>query len=130
MKNLVRLSIVLLLVGCFVGPAWANKACETPEDSFNIMISPKTIVLSSPCDMITVHSNIPFSAVVKGSVVINDVYECATFVDDCDDLVARIGVEALDEDLLVPGEVITLTLSGVLKDGTRFAADGTITVKE
>jgi hypothetical protein len=129
MKNLVRLSIVLLLIGCFVGLAWANKACETPDGEFSIMISPKTIVLSSPCDTITVHSNIPFGAVVDGSVVINDVYECATFADDCGDLVARIGVEALD-GILVPGEVITLTLSGELIKEGSFAVDETITVKK
>ena len=130
MKNLVRLSIVLLLVGCFVGLAWANKACETPDDSFNIMISPKTIVLSSPCDTITVHSNIPFGAVFEGSVAINDIDECTTFADDCGDLVAKIGVEALAK-FLEPGEIITLTLSGILtEDGTGFTVDGTITVKE
>ena len=129
MKNLVRLSIVLLLVGCFVGLAWANKACETPDDSFNIMISPKTIVLSSPCDTITVHSNIPYGAVDATSVAINGVDVPFTKADDCGDLVAKIGVEALAE-FLEPGEVIALTLSGELKDGTGFAVAETITVKE
>lgn len=129
MKNRVRLSIALLLVGCFVGLAWANKACETPDGEFNIMISPRTIVLSSPCDTITVHSNIPYGAVDATSIAINGVDVPFTKADDCGDLVAKIGVEALAE-FLDPGGVITLTLSGELKDRTSFKVDGTVTVKE
>jgi len=129
MKNLVRLSIVSLLIGCFVGLAWANKACETPNGEFNIMLSPKTIVLSSPCDTITVHSNIPYGAVIATSVAINGVDVPFTKSDDCGDLVAKIGVDDLAE-FLQPNQVVTLTLSGVLVDGTEFAVDETITVKE
>lgn len=129
MKNLLRLSIVLLLVGCFVGLAWANKACETPDGSLNIMISPKTIVLSSPCDTITVHSNIPSGAVDVTSVVINGVDVPFTKTDDCGDLVAKIGVDALAE-FLEPNQDVTLTLSGLLVDETAFAVDETITVRE
>jgi len=129
MKNLVRLSIVLLLIGCFVGLTWANKACETPDDTFNIMISPQTIVLSSPCDTITVHSNIPYSLVVATSVAINGVDVPFTKADDCGDLVAKIGVDDLAEFLL-PGQDITLTLSGQLKNETSFEVDEIITVKE
>jgi hypothetical protein len=129
MKNLVKLSIVLLLVGCFVGLAWANKACQTPDGDFSIMISPRTIVLSSPCDTITVHSNIPYGDVDVTTVAINDAPVLATFADDCGDLVAKIGVDDL-ADSLAPGEVITLTLSGTLVDGTEFSVANTITVKE
>ena len=127
MKNLVQLCIILLVVGCFVGLAWGNKACETPDGAFDIMISPKTIVLSSPCDTITVHSNIPFDD-VDGSVAINGVDARATFPDDCGDLVAKIDIEALAE-FLTPGPDVTLTLSGLLDDGIAFAVDETITVK-
>ena len=129
MKNVVKLSIVLLVIGCFVGLAWAIKACETPDGDFNIMISPSTLVLSSPSDTITVHSNIPYSAVDATSVAVNGVDVPFTKADACGDLVAKIGVDDLAE-FLQPNAVITLTLSGLLVDGTDFAVDETITVKE
>ena len=129
MKNLVGMTIVLLLVGSFVGLAWANKACETPNGDFNIMISPNTLALSSLCDVITVHSNIPYRAVVATSVAINGVDVPFTKSDACGDLVAKIGVDDLAE-FLQPNEAVTLTLSGLLVDGSDFAVDGTITVKE
>jgi len=129
MKNLVRLSIAFVLVGSFVGLAWANRACETPDGTFDIMVSPKTIVLSSPCDTITVHSNIPYGAVVVTSVMINDVEVPFTKADDCGDLVAKIGIDAL-ASFLTPNQDITLTLSGLLVNGNIFAVDETVAVKD
>jgi len=129
MKNLVVLSIVFLVVGSVAGLAWANKASQTPDGSFNIMISPNTLVLSSPCDVITVHSNIPYGMVVAASVAVNGVDVPFTKADSCGDLVAKIGVDDLI-DFLQPNQVVTLTLSGTLVDGAEFAVDDEITVKE
>ena len=129
MKNLLKLSIVLLLVGSIAGLAWANKACQTPDGDFNIMISPSTLVLSSLSDTITIHSNIPYGAVVAMSVAVNGVDVPFTKADACGDLVAKIGVDDLAE-FLQAGRTITLTLSGLLVDGTGFAVDETIFVKE
>ena len=129
MKNLVKFSIVLLLVGSVVGLAWANKACETDDDSWNIMISPSTVVLSSPSDVITVHSNIPYRTVVATSVAVNGIDVPFTKSDSCGDLVAKIGVADLAE-FLQPGQSATLTLSGVLINGDTFSAAETVTVKE
>ena len=129
MKNLVKLSLVILLISSIVGLAWANKACETPDGSFNIMISPSTIVLSSPCDTITIHSNIPYSSVIATSVAVNGIDVPFTKSDSCGDLVAKIGVDDLAE-FLQPNQTVTLTLSGILKNQTTFAVDENITVKE
>jgi len=131
MKKLIGLSIVLILMTSLIGLAWANKAHQDygGTDEFCIMISPSTIVLSSPCDVITVHSNIPYAIVDAASVAINGVDVPFTKADDCGDLVAKIGIDAL-ADFLQPGRIVTLTLSGQLDDGTEFAVDETITVKE
>lgn len=123
-KHVARLSIVLLVVGSVVGLAWANKACQRSE-SIDIMVSPNTLVLSSFCDAVTVHSNIPYSTVDAATVTINGV-AVNTWADDCGDLVARISVA--DLGVLQPGE-ITLTLSGTSVDGKGFVASETITVK-
>ena len=129
MKNLIKFSVVFLVIGSIVGLAWANKACQTPDGDFNIMISPGTLILSSPCDLITVHSNIPYGVVIETSVAVNGVDVSFTKSDSCGDLVAKIGVEDLAE-FLQPNQVITLTLSGMLIDETTFAVDETISVKE
>ena len=129
MNNLVKFSIMLLLIGSFAGLSWANKACQTPDGELNIMISPKTLILSSPCDTLTIHSNIPYQAVIATSVKVNGVEVPFTKSDDCGDLVAKIGVDDLAE-FLQPGQTVTLTLSGVFVDGEVFAVNETITVKD
>jgi hypothetical protein len=93
------------------------------------MISPNTLILSSPCDVITIHSNIPYRTVVATSVAVNGVDVPFTKADSCGDLVAKIGIDDL-ADFLEPDEAITLTLSGLLVDDSKFAVDGTLTVKE
>lgn len=129
MKNLVGLSIVALLVASVVGLSWANKACQTPDGEWNIMISPNTLILSSPSDVITIHSNIPYGAVVTTSVAVNGVDVSFTKADSCGDLVAKINVDDLSE-FLEPNQIITLTLSGLFIDETGFFVSETIDVKE
>ena len=97
MKKLAGMIIVVLLVGSLASLTWANKACQTPDGAFNIMISPNTLILSSLCDVITVHSNIPYGAVVETSVAVNGVEVPFTKADACGDLVAKIGVDDLAE---------------------------------
>ncbi|MBL7214925.1 MAG: hypothetical protein ISS71_04530 [Phycisphaerae bacterium] len=128
MKNLVKLSIVLLLIGSFVGLAWANKAHKDYDGTtdYCIMISPNTVVLSSPCEVISVHSNIPYDIVDALTITLNSIDPISTGADDCGDLVVKVLIDDLD---LEAGQV-TLTLSGLLNDGTEIAVDETITVKE
>ncbi len=125
----MKLSIVFLLIGSFVGLAWANKAHKDygGTTDFCIMISPNTIVLSGPCDVISVHSNIPYGMVdTSSAITLNGVDPISIGADDCGDLVVKVLIDDLD---LEAGQV-TLTLSGLLIDGTDFAGDETITVKE
>ena len=126
MKNLMKLSLMLLLVGGVTGLVFANQACK--GDDYTIMISPRTLVLSSGCDTITIHSNIPYSAVLTDTVAVNGVPAGSTGVDDCGDLVVKIAVADL-ADILQPKQTVTLTLTGDLADGTSFAVDGTINVR-
>ena len=95
MKNIVGISMVALLVVLIAGLALANKACETPDGQWAIMISPSTLILGSPCDDITIHSNIPYGAVIATSVAVNGVDVPFTKSDSCGDLVAKIGVDDL-----------------------------------
>ena len=93
MRNVAKVSVVLLVIGSVVGFAWANSAVDGDDPA--IMVSPRTVVLRSGCDQITVHSNIPFSLDDEASVAVDDdVVDADFWADDCGDLVARIASRA------------------------------------
>ena len=127
MKNLAKpYIIVFLVIGAVVGLAWANKACQ-PYGDPNIMVSPNTLVLHSPCKHLTIHSNIPFNSVETATVTVDGREVPATFwADDCGDLVARVTVDNLGD--LEAGD-LEITLSGV-DGGGAFTASEIITVRE
>ena len=93
MKNLVKLSITCVLLAAMTGLVFANQACQ--DDDLNIMISPNTLVLDSGCNMITIHSNIPYMLVDTATVAVNGVPADGVGVDDCGDLVVKIKVTTL-----------------------------------
>ncbi|MBL7134584.1 MAG: hypothetical protein ISS78_10845 [Phycisphaerae bacterium] len=115
----------LLGIG-LAGIAMANGALEGGSPA--IMVSPSTIVLAK-VDTISVHTNIPASVVVDGSLTLavnNGIaYDVDRWgVDRLGHITFKFPVDALK---LVPGEA-TLTLSGVLEDGP-FSASDIVTVK-
>lgn len=85
-----------------------------------IQCSPSTVVFTAvrSGDCFTVHADIPFALVVKGSVILHapngSLTPYATFADDCGDLVAKFRMSAL-KPLLVPG-MNRLELNGTAKD--------------
>ncbi len=123
MKNVAKASVVLLVVGSVVGFAWANSAVDS--DGPAIMVSPRTVVLRSGCDQITVHSSIPARIVDTAQVTVDGVDVPASFwADDCGDLVARIGVES------VPPEVDEFELTLVVTSGgATHEPSATVAVK-
>jgi len=105
-----------------VGNVLANSAVA--GDVPAMMASPQMIVLAKVSD-ITVHTNIPYGTVFPGSVELNNVAASGVWADDCGHLVARFAVKALE---LTPGKV-TLTLTGLFRDGAAFAATDVVSVK-
>jgi len=112
-----------LVVGAVVGEALSNG--QNAGDGIQIAVAPSTIALGSPVEALTVHTNVPLSAVVPGTVALNGVAPIGVWADDRGHLVARFELDDLDG--IAPPEV-TLTLTGDLKDGTSFAASDTVRV--
>ena len=129
MKKTLSVTAACLLVLCGAGFIRANNA--TSGEGENIMISPNTLVLSSAVGCVSVHSNIPCSAVVSDSVALSVALEgidpYLIKADSLGHLVAKFAVEDV-ENIVEPGQV-TLTLTGVFLDGRTFSASDTITVR-
>ena len=126
-KSYLIAAFFLMAVVC-TGLVMANKATDGEGDC--ITISPKTLVLSSPDTIVTVHSNIPYVSVNTVSLTLNGIPATFSKADACGDLVVKFGREDV-QGKVVTG-IATLTLSGVLndEDGTPFEASDDITVRE
>ena len=124
MKKLFPVVLVacgLIGLSC-AGMAMANSAVDGDEPA--MMVSPSVIVLAK-VSTVTVHTNIPASAVEADSIELDGAAWTSVGVDSLGHLVAKFEVAALD---LKPGEAI-LTLSGDFKDGVGFIATDAVSVK-
>ncbi|AQQ71669.1 hypothetical protein SMSP2_02046 [Limihaloglobus sulfuriphilus] len=120
---IIAVLAAMALTASFVA---ANKASS--GEGYCITVSPKTLVLSSPDTIVTVHSNIPYGLVVCESLTLDDIAATYTKADACGDLVVKF--ERADvKGVVEPGQAV-LTLSGELADGSLFKVSDTITVKE
>ncbi len=124
-KSYLAAAFVLIVV-VYNGLVMANKANE--GDEFCITISPYTLVLSSEDTIVNVHSNIPYSSVNTVCLNLNGIPATFSKADSCGDLVVKFK-RADVKDIVEPG-IATLTLSGMLNDGSEFAVSDFITVKE
>lgn len=120
--TLVVAAICGLLGLGLAGITMANSAVDSDEPA--TMVSPSTILLAK-VDTVTVHTNIPASSVVSGSLDLDGAAPTSVGVDNCGHIVAKFAVADLD---LEPGQA-TLTLNGSFKDEGSFSASDTVTVK-
>ena len=126
MRKPSLITIFVLMVVVSAGLVMANRANE--GEDFCITISPNTLALSSEDTIVTVHSNIPYYSVDRVSLTLNGIPATYSKSDACGDLVVKFR-RADVKDIVEPG-IATLTLSGLLKDGSDFAVSDTITVKK
>lgn len=111
-----------LLVLGLAGRVLANSAVD--GDVPAIMASPQ-VIIPAKVSQLTIHTNIPASTVMFGTVALNGVAAENLGVDSCGHLVARFDLADLS---LVPG-VMQLELTGLFVDGTPFAATTEVTVR-
>ena len=95
----------------------------------DIQVSPHTVVLKSKAsgDWLTVHTDIPYSAVVPSSVCLDGETASLTKADDCGFLVAKFDLTLFKSKLSPPSAQLTLT--GVTTDGGLFQGADTVGVK-
>jgi len=109
-----------------VSQSWSNSRTEDP---LGVAISPQTLILSlDQGGAVTVHTAIRFSAVNAATVTLEGVPADSAWADSRGSLVARFS-EAEVEALVTPPSA-TLTLEGLMKDGTAFAGSDTVRVIE
>ena len=125
MKSMWTAVVVSLLVVIGCGLVMANGGSE--GDGLCITISPSTLVLDSYYAAVTVHSNIPIGLVECDSLLLEGIVPALTKADSRGELVAKFYSDEV-KAVVEPGYA-TLTLTGVLADGTPFAASDTIEVK-
>lgn len=126
-KSVMSVVLVCAAVGLLTGQAFSHRK-GAGEDA-QIYIAPQTLVLSSVVPCVTVHTNLPISAVDDDATVElgnedGDLIEAtSTFADSRGNLVAKFTIEAVKE-IVEPGSV-TLDL---LVGGKLIGSD-TITVR-
>ena len=129
MKRIMLALCVIGLVGGLMATAVlaANRDLQEAEE-IAIVVSPSTIALGSQGTVVSVHTNIPYGAVDKASLMLNDIEIAWTKSDNLGYLVAKFNLDDVKEIVSVPEAKLTLT--GVLLDGTPFAASDSVQVRD
>ncbi len=125
MKGIVTFGAGVLLVVIGGGILMANGASD--GEGICITISPQTLVLHCDTGSVSVHSNIALSLVDRDSVLLEGIAPYLVKADSRGEMVAKFDPDAV-KAVVSPGEV-TLTLTGLLNDGTAFTASDSITVR-
>ena len=121
--RLVLLTGLLAAVALGSGPA-----ARAGADAFtvDIVIAPSNVVLGSPGTWVTVHAEIPYSAVDGAEVTLDGVPVVYTKSDNRGEFVAKFALDDV-QAILSPGTV-TLTLGGWTKEGVPFSGTDEIRV--
>ncbi len=129
MKHHVMLSVlggVALLAAVTAG--FCGGHGKPAGDGVAIRIAPKTLCLSAPVPCVTVHTNIPFGEADNETLTLNGIEPYLVKADNLGLTVAKLRAQEIKA--LVPDGAtsLTLTLTGVLTDGTAFAAPDTLRI--
>jgi hypothetical protein len=93
----------------------------------DITVSPQTLKLSSnSTSWVTVHTDLPYGAVVSASVTLDGVPISWSKADDRGYYVAKFQIAAI-KGIAVPPSV-ELTLAGTLRDGQTFSGTDSVSV--
>lgn len=129
MKKVTLLLCLAGLVGVVAaGAALAANRDLQEADEIAIVVSPSMIAINSQGTVVSVHTNIPYGAVYRASLTLNKVEIAWTKSDNLGYLVAKFNLD--DVKAIVAPPSAELTLTGVLTDGTPFAASDTVQVRE
>lgn len=122
---MTRFLICMLAVSALVGLISINAFAADIEIAAKV--SPNTIVLKSEGTLISVHTDIAYSAVDTASLTLNGIPVAWTKADDRGQLVAKFNQSDVKEIVAPPSA--TLELSGYTKSGESFSGTDTIAVK-
>jgi hypothetical protein len=124
-RNLVSFSLFAFLVMAVVAGSVATSCAADIE--INIIVQPKTLVLDSESEWLTVHTDIALSAVDTTSLTLNGLAVSWTKADAKGNLVAKFDINEV-KAMVVPGDVV-FVLDGLKNDGVSFSGTDTIPVR-
>ncbi len=119
-----RFAVLGLLVGVALVGAGGYVLAQVEAD---ITVSPQTLKLSSnSTSWVTVHTNLPYGAVMSASVTLDGIPISWSKADDRGYFVAKFQIGAIKGIAAPPS--VELTFAGTLKDGQTFTATDTVSV--
>ncbi len=124
-RNLFVCYLIIMALGCFLSPA-KSLAYEIQID-----VAPNVLNIESGSEIVTVHTDVAYSAVVGSSVYLNDVPISHWKSDARGNFVAKFLSEEIKMlDGLIIGDYNTLILNGYTTDGDAFIGSQDIKVIE
>lgn len=126
-RTLACAAVFVVVGGAVAGTAFCTSAPASDAIEIDATVSPSTIVLGlDKGAAVTVHTDIPLSAVDRPSVALSGVSAYLTKADSCGNLVAKFHQEEI-EAIVAPPEA-TVVLTGFTKDGDPFSGADTVRV--
>lgn len=116
-------SVWLILASCCLALSGAL-AAQTIE----IQVSPNVLNLQNSGEVVTIHTDIAYSAVAASTVTLNGVTVLSTKLDNQGNFVAKFDIEDIKNLPLNVGEYNTLTLEGMTTDNQPFTGSKSIMV--
>ncbi len=124
----MKRSFVSWCVFAFLAVSLVASACYAETMEINIIVQPKTIVIASDSEWLTVHTNIALSAVDTGSIMVNDIPVSWTKADAKGQLVAKFDINVIKASVMAPEA--TFVLTGVTNEGVPFTGTDTVPVND
>lgn len=122
--KVITLCSCLLFLSLYVCPV----QCQTDGTTIPIDVAPNVIYLESEGVWVTVHAEIPYSAVDGLTITLNGIPVIYTKADNRGELVAKFDIGDVKAILDAPSA--DLCLYGITKDGDPFTGNATIGVIE
>lgn len=119
-------SCALIVMMVLAAGAGIVRAETEPVEIIEITVSPNTLFLDSAGVWVSVHTNIPYSAVETLSLQLNGIDVAWTKSDAQGQLVAKFNLDEVKSIVAPPSA--ELTLSGTTRDGVGFMGTDTIKV--
>jgi len=121
----ILVSILSVGLGCLLNP---GVTCGNDVEIIQIKVSPNVLNMGSKGEIVTVHTDLPYSTVVGASVFLNRVPISWWKSDDRGYFVAKFDLDKVKYEAgLVTGEN-TVTLTGFTTDGVQFTGSQTLKV--
>jgi hypothetical protein len=122
-RSLTAALVLATALGCSSGDPTGT--LPTPLEIV-ITVSPRTLVLGSQGEWVTVHAEIAYTRVDTATLLLSDVEVTTTQSDANGDLVAKFELDDV-KDIVAPPEA-TFVLEGTTRDGTPFSGSDTVRV--